>query len=498
VDADGTRKEYSLRDLLAQAHVLHSLYDDSPLVVAALLRMILALLHRVYDGPRNRREWQAIWTAGKFDVARLETYFDQWRRRFDLFDVEHPFYQSVDPIDQERTASLAVLVYEVATGNNATLFDHSTDETELPLSAVAAARMLLTVHLYGFSGRVSGPAYFSDGPCVRDILFFAEGSCLFETLVLNLVEYNDNYPFQTTANDAPAWEMSDPHKPDRRIPYGYLDFLTWQDRKIRLVATHSNDSNEQIHVSRMALALGLRLDNSVLEKDPMKHYRIDDKEAYIALRFREDRAVWRDSASLLQIAATNRQVPAVFRWLARLSDQGAIDEGVALRFMALGMATEPGKAVVEFYRREHMPLPPAYLKDPQLVDLLTKALDAAENTASELWKASSTMAAILLAPDESSERRANPDAVKDLRSNMGAERRYWAGLEPPFRETMQVLPEQGTEAMRRWFEWLRDAAWAVFNEVSDGLGDDPRALKATVRGREQLAQGLGKTLKFEA
>jgi hypothetical protein len=166
--------------------------------------------------------------------------------------------------------------------------------------------------------------------------------------------------------------------------------------------------------------------------------------------------------------------------------------------MALGMATEPGKAVVEFYRREHMPLPPAYLKDPQLVDLLTKALDAAENTASELWKASSTMAAILLAPDESSERRANPDAVKDLRSNMGAERRYWAGLEPPFRETMQVLPEQGTEAMRRWFEWLRDAAWAVFNEVSDGLGDDPRALKATVRGREQLAQGLGKTLKFEA
>lgn len=60
----------------------------------------------------------------------------------------------------------------VATGNNATLFDHSTDETELPLRAASAARMLLTVHLYGFSGRVSGPAYFSDGPCVRDILFF--------------------------------------------------------------------------------------------------------------------------------------------------------------------------------------------------------------------------------------------------------------------------------------------------------------------------------------
>ncbi len=166
---------YSLRDLLTHAHQLRGIYDDSPLVVAALLRTILALLHRVYDGPRNRRAWQAIWTAGEFDAARLEGYFEHWQDRFDLFDAEHPFYQSVEPLEQDRTASLAVLVHEVASGSNATLFDHTTDEIELSFGPAAAARMLLTVHLYGFSGRVSGPAYFSDGPCARDILFFAEG-----------------------------------------------------------------------------------------------------------------------------------------------------------------------------------------------------------------------------------------------------------------------------------------------------------------------------------
>lgn len=94
--------------------------------------------------------------------------------------------------------------------------------------------------------------------------------------------------------------------------------------------------------------------------------------------------------------------------------------------------------------------------------------------------------------------RANPDDVRDFHANMGADRRYWAGLEPPFRETVQALPGQGIEAMRRWFDWLRRSLGCLQMELSDGLGNGPHTLKAAVRGREQLAQGLGKTLKFEA
>ena len=75
VDTDGLLQEYSLRDLLVRAHELSGLYDDSPLVVAALLRTILALLHRVYDGPRNRGEWQTLWQAGQFDANRLDASF---------------------------------------------------------------------------------------------------------------------------------------------------------------------------------------------------------------------------------------------------------------------------------------------------------------------------------------------------------------------------------------------------------------------------------------
>jgi len=313
--------------------------------------------------------------------------------------------------------------------------------------------------------------------------------------VLNLIEYPADKPIASNAKDRPAWEMADAYDPDREQPHGYLDYLTWQNRRLLLMPEMSDRG---IVVRTIALTPGLKLDAALLARDPMKHYRVDEKRGYISKRFSEDRALWRDSATLLRFKSTEQQPPAVLEWLARLAEGRIpmLDDHYSLRCMALGMASDQAK--VEFYRSEHMPLPVAYLKDLHLVDLLTRALEAAENTASELWKASSTMAAVLLAPDEEGERRANPDDIRDLRATMGAERRYWAGLEPLFRETMQALPDQSVEAMRRWFDWLREAAWTTFNDVSDGLGDNPRALKAVVRGREQLAQGLGRVLKFEA
>lgn len=494
VDHEGRLQEYSLRDLLLQAHELRGLHDDSPLVIAALLRMILALLHRVHDGPRNRSEWQQIWQAGRFDEGRIDRYFAEWHERFELFGDEHRFYQSPEPLEEKGTAPLVVLLYVFGAGGNATLFDHTSADPEVELTPAAAARLLLTVHLYGFCGRVSGPAYFSDGPSVRDVLFFAEGDSLFETLALNLLEYNKERPIRHTGDDRPAWEMDDPYQPPRQVPFGYLDYLTWQDRNIRLVA---KSTEEGIRVSEMVLMPGLSLDAGLINQDPMKHFRVDEKRGYISLRFQENRALWRDSVALLKFNSANYRTPAIFAWLDLLVERGMLERSKTLRCMALGMATEAGKQVTHFYRGEYLPLPLAYLDNPDLVLLLEKALTAAEGVASELWKATGTLARWLLVPDEESERQPNPDDVRDLRASMAAERRYWSRLEPQFRQTMQAIPQDATAALTTWFDWLRQNARDVFNQVCDGLGDDPRALKAVVRGREQLARGLGVALKIE-
>jgi CRISPR system Cascade subunit CasA len=494
VDHAGQLQEYSLRDLLLHAHELRGLHDDSPLVIAAELRMLLALLHRVYDGPRNRREWQAIWQAGRFDTERIERYFAQWYDRFDLFGNAHRFYQAVGPLEENGAASLAALLYTFGAGGSATLFDHTGADPNLELTPAEAARLLLTVPLYGFCGRVSGPAYFGDGPCVRDVLFFAEGDSLFETLVLNLLEYNTEHPIPQTGDDRPAWEMDDPYQPIRQIPFGYLDYLTWQDRSIRLVP-HSTLEGTRVH--KMVLMPGLNLDADFMSQDPMKHFRIDEKRGYLSLRFQENRALWRDSVALLKLNTTNHRTPTIFSWLHRLVELGSLARAKTLRCMAFGMATEAGKQVVHFYRSEYLPLPLAYLAEPSLISQLETALTAAEDVASELWKTTGTLARWLLVPDEESDRQPNPDDVRDLRATMAAERRYWALLEPLFRQTMQAIPQDSSAAIRDWFAWLRRCAWDVFDQVCNGLGDDPRALKAIVRGREQLVRGLGTVLRIQ-
>src|SRR6266508_3593688 len=82
--ADGRSEELSLRDTLVRAHDLRELWDSSPLVTVALLRLLLAVLHRCF-GPGNREAWRALWSAGRLDAARLDAYFDGHRDCFELF-----------------------------------------------------------------------------------------------------------------------------------------------------------------------------------------------------------------------------------------------------------------------------------------------------------------------------------------------------------------------------------------------------------------------------
>ena len=91
---DGERVEFGLRDSLVQAHELRELHGDTPLETAALYRLLLAVLHRVF-GPEKRSRWKSLWARERFDKSTLENYLHRPEiyRRFDLFDPEKPFYQ---------------------------------------------------------------------------------------------------------------------------------------------------------------------------------------------------------------------------------------------------------------------------------------------------------------------------------------------------------------------------------------------------------------------
>ncbi len=288
--------------------------------------------------------------------------------------------------------------------------------------------------------------------------------------MLNLLQYPDeNIPFQTPA-DRPAWEMEDPFTPDRSQPRGYLDYLTWQNRRILL--RPELDVSGTV-VRQMTLAPGLRLEGDLL--DPMKHYARskNPKRGYLPLRFSEERALWRDSAALFRLHTEGYHPPQAFEWLSELIG-GDLEEHQTRRVMALGLANDQAKS--EFYRYERMPLPASYLREQRPVDDLDSALLMAEGAARQLWGAARTLARFLLSPAAGTEEGREPrrEDLDQVMGPWGVGRGYWSCLEVPFFIMMEALPIQREQALTAWQTMLRRTAWSAFDRVTEKIGVTPR------------------------
>jgi len=487
IGLDGVPVDLSLREMLERSHEMRELHGESPLVTVALHRLALAVLHRVF-GPASGREWSDLWRARCWDKPALDNYFEQWHDRFGLFHPEKPFYQAPD--SRARPKSVASLVHDIASGNNPTLFDHHTETEGISLTPAQAVRMLVAAQTFGLAGLSGMVQKFTDGTCARGVIFLIEGNTLFETLMLNLLRYpteSDSMPH--TAADRPAWEMDDPYSPNRSTPLGYLDYLTWQNRRIML---RPEVVDKEVVVREMTMAPALRLAPEVL--DSMKHYRIDKKRGPLCLRFREERVLWRDSAALFELGSADQHPPRAFAWLAYLMAEEYLDQPQLCRYLALGMAND--KAKVKFYRSEKMPLPMKYLQDPKLVSTLRTSLLLAEETRGQLWAGAKTLAMFLFSPewDTVAGRKPNSKDVDAMTRHWSVERPYWSRLEIPFRQLVQRLAAGEKSALEDWTMMLRKTAWESLEKAMMGLGGDPVSLKASVRAREKLGAGLSKVL----
>jgi CRISPR system Cascade subunit CasA len=289
--------------------------------------------------------------------------------------------------------------------------------------------------------------------------------------------------------------MDDPFQPDRNLPFGYLDYLTWQNRRILLFP---EEREKMTVVRQVTRGPALVFDRSIL--DPHKLYRLDRKKAPKVLRFNEYRSLWRDSSSLLMLAKSSKPSsfapPATFRWLHELVQESALDKSRVCRYRALGMANN--QARVFFYRDERMPLPLHYLDDESLVFKLTEAADLAEQSGRKLQYAMRTLANLVIKPSCNQKGVPPPDPQyrKRLTQYWAAERTYWAELESPFRTLVVDLPRQSEEALANWYGLIGRAAWDAFEQSAVSAGDDARTLRAAVIARRQLGAGLKKIFSF--
>lgn len=462
---DGTR-QVGLRELLLSAHELRGIEFPNPLSVAALLRVVLALVHRIVDGPTTDREWSTLYSKKQFSPVEVEAYLNSVHDRFDLFSDTRPFYQTPgltlrDSKGKPAPISISTLMVERASGNNKTIFDHTTDDAIVSLSPAEAARVLITAQMFSLGGiyrkttNLGSFFRWENAVMVDGINIVLNGENLFETIMLNLLIYGDTEPIPNTPEDCPVWERSTVGKAigsrnDAIPPRGYLDFLTCKCRHILLVPKLDDGcvTVESIHSAPGELFVNLQNPGFMSKqnkKGVLYHPQLD-----------VNRLVWRDSLALFSFDDQRDNRPKAFRQATTMYD--AVSLPSRYQCMVIALANEDANPLA--WRKEMLSIPLALLKDKETISLLKSGMSRAEDVEFILKGAVRKFLENTL-PSNSKDLDAKAEAT-------GAKRFYWDRLEGHFQTFLSKIDAEES-ALSEWF-----------NNVATVAHD---ALKSCVRQR---------------
>ncbi|MFH0872521.1 MAG: type I-E CRISPR-associated protein Cse1/CasA [bacterium] len=441
-DCEGVGRLLSLRDLFSQAHKLRGISPQSPLTEAAFFRVLLAVVHRAVSGPRDRNEWKELYKRALFD-DRIPKYLEKWRHRFDLFSPDTPFYQTpgllvINEKGEPVPQSIASIMLGTASGNNKTLFDHTTADTPVKLFPSEAAMTLITAQMFSLGGlnkKTTKPfgyqQSFLNAVMVNGILILLTGKSLFETLLLNLLVYSDVEPIPSAPEDCPVWERSDVGRTSVTEPKGYLDFLTCKCRHILLVpqATGKEIMVEHIHIAQ-GEAFPSVPNPGFLSKKNKKgdwyHPQLD-----------VDRLVWRDSIALFSFEEGEDRRPKAFRQVANMGDVVELPR----RYVCTSIAFANSKANPLTWRRESLNVPQSLLSDKDVVAALRKGMSIADNGEKALRDAAKKYMQKYLP--------ANSKDVSEKVAASGAVRMYWDLMEGHFHHFLRDLDDPN-KALEIW------------------------------------------------
>ncbi|EKD82100.1 MAG: hypothetical protein ACD_39C01486G0005 [uncultured bacterium] len=195
VTASGKPELASLHAVLAEGEKYVDL-AVRPHERVALMRLLICVAHAALEGPKDYFEWCEV--PRKLPEAS-EKYLKDWKDSFDLFHEEKPWLQVKD-LTGEKTSPVALLDFELATGNNSTLFDHG---GQLSCRNVEPARLALNLLTFlNFSSGGGAPiAQWQttktsqvgnpDAPCLSQSMAHCllRGKSVAETIHLNLPTY---------------------------------------------------------------------------------------------------------------------------------------------------------------------------------------------------------------------------------------------------------------------------------------------------------------------
>jgi CRISPR system Cascade subunit CasA len=455
VSQDWQRFEISLAELFATWETLREIQADNPPTTLAIYRFLLAILHRAYQGPKNVDHWEEIQQDnGKGAIA----YLNQWCDRFDLFHPEFPFMQDVS-IDEKDAGE--VYLASVLHGNNtSTVFCHEHQWSSAALAIPEAARLVLRLHNFDTGGRKTGA---TDSAAVLPMMDAANvlvrGNTLYETLLLNLMEYDParDKPSPVTGDDLPCWERAY-QKPKERIPAGYIDYLTYQWRRVKLFTQESQ-------VVRVALHPGDRVPKGVSTSQwECGVAYIKAKNGLMTVRLKHERSLWRDSAVFLQSSDETSSRPRILDWVAILKAEEVLVES-NLHLQILGLNVDNAKPLG--WSGQQFSAPIAYLTDKNLWQCLSQAIQRTEDH-QQIFRS------FRGSPYQALAEALNNNDAGSFAATLDGESRYWTTLDRIFQQLLKELPEDktvdgngityGITQLPEWTKTVQKAARHAFTE----------------------------------
>jgi len=516
----------SLREIFYEAGNIKEISGETPLVTIALHRLLIAILHRALNTPRDADEWAEIWREGEFENQKIEEYFDAQKHRFNLFDPERPFYQNASLREHEGKSKSPILFYFQGE-SPATLFDHTNEHQPLNLKPPEAIRLLLAFHLFDVGGTKTAEkdkdfAYAS--PLIQSAVALVRGKNLFETLMLNLhrSDPEDDTPWTfDTAEDLPSWELSHETESRDRLPKGYIDFLTWQSRRVILFPIHNEDGD--IVVNKVLVMKGFQIPDNFRreEKELFVPFRAlpkakKNQSPWVSIRFEEEKALWRDSLALLQSIDGKQIRPKILSWLGDLVSSEILRNEDTISMSFYGFTVDQAKPL--FWRQETFLLPLAYLENPKLVALLGEVLTLAEKVGDSkhiegeksggiLNEGLRRLAYVLVKPNADEGIKPKEENIAPILKRLDAGSLYWSRLEPSFKSLMVNLPKDktsdddgkeifGRSQLKIWAKIVVETAQKAFDSAVNSLSGSARELKAVAEAEKEF-YGKLRNLKAE-
>jgi len=483
ITSNGRQESYSFSGALIHAHEIQEIVGENPPITIALHRLLLAVLHRIYRGPKDAEAWNEMYSRGSFDAEKINQYFDSLPDRFDLFHEKYPFYQTASARENLQSGAAIQLYFQGK--NNATLFEHTSTSKPKDLSPAEAARLVVAFQGFDFGGlKADGATQMA--PLLQTAVALIRGNSLFETLMLNLHRYDgeDQRPFAfDPEKDIPAWERDDETHNAQRWPAGPVDLYTWQPRKLAIEAVDNGDGNFVVKNAVIMCGYTFPTDAEIQAKETMMAYRTANDGRIFSVGFSENRALWRNSRSLFDSQSSDSSRPRSLEWANELKRKRFIGKK-KLPVDFYGIAAD--KAKLLFWSHERFDMPVELLEEQELIKDLAICLEFAEEIGSAVRVGANAFIKAL------SEKAENKRDALFLESN------YWSTMETRFHMLLNRLPSDMETEMKAWFADTLQTASKAFRDTVNCLSGTAAEIQAAIKAENMLWSSIYKAIRTNA